>query len=218
MKKLLVLVTAVLVSIGVTAQENMVQREMKSLLAFSAGPSFPVGDFASTNINNEDAGFSKTGVNFNLTYNYKFVKTAGVAVSAFYGFNNIDKKILQNVQGFNVDHFKYFGITAGPVFSQELGPKASIDFRLMGGVARANSPRMVYQGETVLSEDWATGFAWNGGVDVRMDLTKKSFLVLRTDYFQTKPEFLVDIFNASAEKAFQKITVLNVTAGIGFKF
>jgi hypothetical protein len=218
MKKLLVLVAAVLVSIGVTAQENKVQRELKSFLAFSAGPSFPVGDFASANENNENAGFAKTGVNFNLTYNYKFVKTSGVGVSAFYGFNNIDKKILQNVQGLDVDHFKYLGITAGPVFSHELGTKASVDFRLMGGVARANSPRMVYQGETILTEDWATAFAWNGGIDVRMDLTKKSFVVLRTDYFQTKPEFLVDIFNVSAEKGFQKITVLNITAGIGFKF
>jgi len=52
----------------------------KNFLSLSIGPSFPVGDYAKTNVNNNLAGFAKTGEQVELSFEHKLSKHFGLAV------------------------------------------------------------------------------------------------------------------------------------------
>jgi len=59
-KMLLILAAAMSMYLVASSQERNAGNEKKAFLIFTAGPSFPVGDFNSKNLNNEQAGLAKT--------------------------------------------------------------------------------------------------------------------------------------------------------------
>jgi Outer membrane protein beta-barrel domain len=215
MKKLLVLVTALIVVFAVTAQENKVQKELKSYMMLSLGPSFPVGDYASIDENNENAGYAKTGFNIDLSYGYRFVPEFAIELSGLYNFNGIDKSILQGLDA-KVDHFQIVGFMAGPTYMNNVSDKVAYNFRLKGGYARVNSPSLKFEGETLVTEDWADGFIWNFGLNAKFDISKKAFFAINADYYQTRPEFKVEALGETV-RAVQRIAVANVNVGFGIK-
>ena len=91
MKKLLLMMIVLLVSGAILAQGSAKTTATKSVLAFHAGPSFPVGDFASNDFDNEQAGFAKTGFTIDLNYGYQFHPNAGIAApgATVLTFNNV---------------------------------------------------------------------------------------------------------------------------------
>lgn len=216
MKKILVLVIAMLMGIVLIAQENKVQKMPKSYMMLSAGPSFPVGDFASINEDNENAGYAKTGFNIDLTYGYKFAPAFAVELSGLYNFNGIDKAILQGLAA-KVDHFQVIGFMAGPTFMNNVSEKVAYNFRLKGGYATVNSPTLKYAGETLVTEDWAGDFIWNFGLNTKFDFSKKAFFAINADFYKTSPEFKVDALGETIS-AEQHIAVINVNVGFGIKF
>jgi hypothetical protein len=113
MKKILILVAAMLVGVALTAQENKVQKELKSYMMLGLGPSFPVGDYASIDENNENAGYAATGINIDLTYGYRFIPELALEISGLYNFNGLDRKLTREVTGAKVDHFQVMGFIAG---------------------------------------------------------------------------------------------------------
>jgi hypothetical protein len=217
MKKFLVMVGALLVAIALTAQEKKVQKDLKSYMTINVGPSFPVGDFSSINEDNENAGYAKTGFNIDLTYGYKFVPQFAVEVSGLYNFNGIDKSILGGLTDAKVDHFQVIGFMAGPVYVNNVNEKASYSFRLRGGYATVNSPRLKYAGETLVTEDWAGSFIWSFGLNTKFNLSKKAFFAINADYYQTKPEFTVDALGETIS-AKQYVNIINANIGFGIRF
>jgi Outer membrane protein beta-barrel domain len=217
MKKILILVTAMLVGIALTAQENKVQKEPKSYLVLGIGPSFPVSDFASANEENEKAGFAETGLNIDLTYGYKFMPYLSLEASALFNFNGIDKKILQGETSATVDHFQVISFLVGPAFSNPLSDNVDFGFRIRGGYASVNSPKLKYAGETLVTEDWAGDLIWGGGFNMKFNAGKKTFIAFDVDYLQTKPEFKIEALGESIS-AKQTVTVLNLNVGFGLRF
>ncbi|ELR73147.1 hypothetical protein C900_05196 [Fulvivirga imtechensis AK7] len=62
----------VLVMIAITGN-LLAQSERKGYIGISLGPSMPMGDYGDNGFSNRDAGYAKTGLNFNLiNFGYKF--------------------------------------------------------------------------------------------------------------------------------------------------
>jgi opacity protein-like surface antigen len=231
MKKLLIMAMALLVSGTLLAQESKTTKsEPKSFIAFHAGPSFPVADFSSTDMaNNPDAGFAKTGINLNLTYGYRFQKSLALAGSLLFNQNKINKGSItykDETSGQDIvlkmDHWQFYGVAAGPVITLPVGNKVYADFKVMIGAVNANAPQISYQGVELTKESWNVAPLYQGGVGLRMDAGKSMFILAGADYMYLKPTFIYTFTGAAFEGVptdfKQKMSVLNVTAGVGFKF
>ena len=226
MKKLLFLITALLLGGAAGAQGTVAKKEMRSLLTFQAGPSFPVGDFSSKSFDNEQAGFAKTGVALNLTYAYQFQQPLGVTGAVFYNRNNTKKTITVAMEegpdvALHLDHWQFYGISAGPMLSFELAPQLFTDLRVMGGIANANSPEITYEGMQIAKEDWSVTPVLQGGLNLRYNTGQRFFVYTGVDYLYLKPTFnyvYADITEFPNQEIKQKISVLTISAGVGIRF
>jgi hypothetical protein len=228
MKKIIVLVTALLVCFVVTAQNKKVVRDYKSAFSFNIGPSIPIADFASNNASNENAGYAKTGINLNLNYDHMFEKYVGISFDALYGSHKMDHKIIKDwndgidLPAANVTHYQYAGLLAGPVFTGMLSPEATINFKLLGGVGRARSPQATYQGEIFAKQDWASSFAWRVNTDLRFNLSQNTFFLIDLSYTQMRPDFNIVIgpheTNPETLQMEMHVSTINLNAGVGIKF
>jgi len=227
MKKLLLMTLVLLVSGAMLAQGSKQTGIMKSTLAFHAGPSFPMGDFKDNNIDNEEAGFAKTGFTIDLNYGYQFHKNAGIGAAVFFNQYNATDETFDFTVGerngelitLSMDNWKLYGITAGPMLTFDLGKNIMTDLRLMGGVANAKTPKISYEGETMVKAEWNFAPVLQGGLDLRIGTGKNMFIFTNVDYMYMKPEFQLEDYEGNElDKVKQKISVLNLTGGIGIKF
>lgn len=242
MKKLLVFTMALLVSGAVMAQgEEKVNVVKKSFLAVHAGPSFPLDEFSAKTLPPDgffgSGGFAKTGYNLNIRYDYRFAENFGVVGSLFFNQHTINStafvKALNDqfeesgeqidATGLKLNHWKWYGITAGPALLFDAGKNVVAGLRIMGGVATANSPKAVYEGVEVFGEDWSYSGVFQGGVDMRVGLGGNIFFFANADYTYLKPKFdkeLTDPFTYETyiETGKQQMSVVNLTAGIGIRF
>ena len=127
MKKLLVLMIALMAGSVLSAQESDNAVFKKSFLAFHAGPSFPISNFASNNPGNEEAGMAKTGFIIGMNYGYRFNSTFGLEAAAFYNQYAGKKTVMTFDLGdgtesveLSLDKWHLYGLTLGP--SLEFSP------------------------------------------------------------------------------------------------
>ena len=215
-KLLLILAAAMSMYLVASSQERSAGYEKKAFLIFTAGPSFPVGDFTSKNLDNDQAGLAKTGFNLDLQGGYRLIKSVGVTSSIFYSREAIDQKIL-NGTSVSVDHWQYYGIVIGPMITQNLTPKIAADFNVMTGVVNANSPKFSYNGEVIFPEDWAVAVPVRVSGDMRVQFARNGYFLIGVNYLYLNPEFKTTALGETY-RAHQRITVVNLNGGIGFRF
>ncbi|MBL7745189.1 MAG: outer membrane beta-barrel protein [Chitinophagaceae bacterium] len=234
MKKLLILAMALLVCGALQAQGSKEKVNPKSFLAFHAGPSIPIGDFYNSDYDNADAGFARIGFNPNLTYGYQFAKNFGLTASIFFNKNKLDNIAIQEAmeavfevepgsfKGLKLDHWKWYGVTVGPALIYNFTPYVAGDIRIMAGIVNANTPAITFQGETLAGEDWSVAMPLQAGADLRIGIgkNKNTFIFVNIDYLYMKPKFNVDsdLDELVSETFKQKISVINLTGGLGIRF
>lgn len=227
MKKTIVFIAAFMMGFAVTAQEKKVVNNYKSAFYLNIGPSVSIGDFASNNVGEPNAGYAKTGVNLNLNYDYMFEKYVGISFDGLYGSHKMDPNVVKayygtDVPGIDLTHYEYIGLLAGPVFTGTLSPNANVNFKLMGGVARARTPQAIYQGDVYFKQDWASSFAWRLNSDFRFNISKNTFFMVDFSYTQMRPDFniIINPNEANSETLLKEMHVntLNLNAGVGIKF
>ncbi|HSN60889.1 MAG TPA: hypothetical protein VLR49_08140 [Ferruginibacter sp.] len=230
MKKLLLMAFALLVSGTMLGQGSKAKSDSKSFLAFHGGPSFPVGDFGSKDINtNENAGLAKNGFTLNLGYGYNIKKNVGIAAGIFYNNYSVDKAsmvIMFDGAGeaidLELDHWQFYGIAAGPMFTMHLNNNIAADLRIMGGISNANSPKISYLGQEIVKGDWGTGATLLTGLDLRVGTAKNMFFFGAVDFTYLDPKFKYTYMDENdhwvTEDMHQKMSVINITAGVGFNF
>jgi opacity protein-like surface antigen len=232
MKKLLVLLIVLLVSGALMAQGSKKIITPKSFLAFHAGPSIPMGDFHSTNFNNTDAGFAKTGYNLNLSYGYQFIEDFGITANLFYNNNKLDNPTIQremetelglnsgDLNGLNLDHWKWYGLSVGPAIMHNLTPDLAADVKVMGGIVNVNTPKITFGTEQLVGEDWSVAPVLQAGIGLRIGVGKNMFVLTSIDYLYMKPKFNVEtnIQELVAKTFKQKISTVNITGGFGIRF
>lgn len=241
MKKLLVLTMALLVSGAILAQGEKKATTGKSFLAFHAGPSIPVDEYAAKTFSTDGffggGGFANTGYSINLRYDYRFTENFGLGASVFYNNNKLNNRAFVNqlnliyeesgfpidATGLKLDHWKWYGITAGPALLYDVSKNVTAGLRIMGGIANANSPKVTYEGENIFGEDWSYAAVFQGGMDVRIGVGGNVFVFANADYTYLKPRFekvYIDpiLEEQYTETGYQKMSVVNLTAGLGIRF
>ncbi len=223
MKKLLVLMLSLLVSGVMLAQESGKTNKMNSVLAFHVGPSAPMSDFRSTSFDNFEAGFAKTGFTLNLSYGYQMYPNFGISTEVFYNKYNLDEEKIKSVFSMvDVDHWQFYGITAGPVVRFDLGSGISSNLRVMGGAANVNSPKAMIDGDLEMDEEWSWTTVVKAGLDFRFDVGKQFQIFTGVDYMYMRPGFPgfdIEPGEGLIESTIhQRISAVNATVGFGFRF
>lgn len=219
-------------------QDNVVQ-EKKQFIAFHAGPAVPVGSFGKTHITNStgifedrESGFAQTGFTVRVNYQYQLMKNFGVAAAAFYNNNKINSaKFLEElnrsisesgmtISGIKLDHWQWYGITAGPALSDNLSKNVRADIRIMGGVANINSPKVSFEGTTIVSEDWSVAPVLGASAGLQFNVNSNLFVIANAGYQYMRPKFTLESDvdgSTTTQKSEQKIEVFTISAGIGFR-
>lgn len=232
---------ALLVSGVIMAQKAAVKKEANHSFAFHAGPSFPVGDFKSTTLvnsstgflTNRESGFAKTGFTAGINYQYQLAKNVAFGANIFYNNHALNNKAFVeqlnvvgegefDATGLKLDHWQWYGVSVGPVFNEKVTDKITLGANVMFALANANSPRAVYQDITLVGEDWGIAPGLQTGIDFRAMVDKKMFVLVKADYLYMRPTFTIDLIEDGTtvvkSETHQKISVVNVSAGIGFNF
>ena len=226
MKKLLVLLLALLFSTAMNAQGSRTTLTKRSFLAIHAGPSFPMGDFSSTNPANEEAGLAKTGFTTGINYGYSISNGFTVEAAAFYNqyatsniVMTIDMGDGTETLNLSADAWKLYGLTVGPAFEFKASKNISTGIHVLGGFTSTRAPAFYMDNVLVTKADWGIGPVIQAGLNLKVDAGKRVFVFLAGDYQYMRPEFnLLEIWTNESDKAYQKISVLQATAGIGFRF
>ena len=215
------IVSLVGLSLSVIAQETK-PIEKKSLLSIQPGISFPLGNFTSRDLSNEDAGFAVAGFAIDLAYQNIFNENVGLAVQGFYNRNDVAIRKLRDQTGLpnlSLDHWQFLGLVAGPVFTYPISDKVKGDFRVLGGFATANSPDISTDGTILAPEDWSGAGVFQTGLHCRVDVGSNAFFIGGLDYRYLSPKFKTDTGGLlGVVEATQKISTLKVGIGIGIAF
>jgi len=186
----------------------------RSLLSLNGGFSIPVMSYGSSDINNRMAGFAKPDYMFDLNYVYLLGANQGITGSVIYctnkaGSNNVQATSLQS-------GYRFLGLLAGPFITKRFFSRWDADFKLLAGATRVLTPNLEYNEAILLKENKATSFTWGGGIAIRYQLSGRSFLRLAADHLNLNPQY--NVKQAETAKPEQIIVVMNVEAGIGFRF
>ena len=200
----------------VAVAQNSGAKGKMGFVSFSAGPSFPIGDFSSSSGNNDQAGFAKTGFNLDLYGGYHLASNVGIAASFFYSRYGLDNSLVSGTTA-SVDHWQYYGLVVGPMITEPLSDNILADFTIMSGIVNANSPKLTYNGEELVSEDWTVAVPVRLSADLRFQFAKNGYFITGVNYIYLDPKFKFTSLGETVT-AHQKITTVNLTAGIGFGF
>lgn len=234
------LMMALLVSGALMTQKAAVKKEARHFLALRAGPSIPVGQLGGSSIGQSNfivadkgSGFAKTGFTVDVLYGYKINNNFGISAALFYNNHGLKNKAIQSemekyldvpagsLSNMSLDHWQWYGASAGPMFIQKLSGNIALNLDVMGGVAYVNSPRMKIVDQFEIKEDWATAALLRGDASLQFRLTDKLNLMAGAGYLYMQPTFTLkaSVDNEPiSEKGKQNMAVVNLTAGIAFKF
>lgn len=203
MKKVILLLTIpfVLVSKGFSQDGDR-----KGFTSFNLGSSIPLGNFASKDFDNNQAGFATTGVVMDFTFGYKISKKLGVTaiyrsqvnghdmVAYGEGWENyLDYRYPSVSSSVNVEStsFALAGIMVGINGSFLIGNNISFEPRIVIGPSVATLPAMtteMYESGTKLLttiRPQAGTFAFSSiiGAGIKLDITKKLCLLGNIDFY-----------------------------------
>ena len=225
-KQLFIITLLMLTSIFSFAQlTSKTKSDKKFVFALTGGPSVPVGKYGKKDINSEKAGFARFGYNLNLNFNYQADKNFGITSTIIYSRHklNIDEvKKYYSEPNLSVDHYQYYGILAGPMATVSLSDKVMLDFKLMAGVAEANSPVFSLLNTQITNEKWNEAFTWQYGTALRYNINENTCLFTNIYYNHMKPSWNFGPFsNGGTEeyvKVEQNMSVLDLNLGLGINF
>lgn len=181
-------------------------QDSKGYIGISFGPSIPMGDLASKDADNDEAGWAKTGALVDISFAYKLGKgNFGITALLRGQSNPIDAQALSdefanefpgviwNVQS---DNWGIGGLMFGGFGSFPLSEKSSFDTRAMIGFVNASSPGMTVTGTAPGGSIWvkqssasAAAFAYLIGAGFKFEIGSKLYLLTNLDYLGSKPEF-----------------------------
>ncbi len=233
MKKIIVFITLLLVTMQSYSQDT------KGYIGFSLGPSIPMGDLASKDINKNSAGFAETGAFVDLSFAYKlggsnFGITALLRAQAnSTNLQSMANALANEYPGYTwtieSDGWALSGLMFGGFGSFPVSENVSFDTKAMIGFLNAGSPNLTI----TVSEPGGTGwisssrattrsFAYLIGAGFKFSLGKKLYLLTNLDYIGSNPEF-TDVEtktsdgNRSTDTWSQKMGTMNFGIGIALK-
>jgi hypothetical protein len=211
MKKLLLLVSTVLLTLSSQAQFG---RTTNGYIGFTLGGSIPINDFANDKLYYGDYGSANPGPTFSINGAYFFTKNIGVTASAF-----TKEWKMENDLVLNIPLYKSSGFMVGAIATVPTG-KVNLDARFLMGYAHTSRGNVVQQTPhffpnptTIeLSEAEGTRLAFGAGLGCRVHIRKKFYALVNMDYYHT---------NAKMEKGNsilrQNIETISLSIGLGYR-
>jgi len=183
------------------------KKQPKFLAELTAGPSIPIGKFASTsNANNKASGYAKPGWGGQLSLGYYLNRSFGLLLSTGYTTHQQDQQARKDVytsRGYRVvridsENWKALNVMAGVFFVTPLtaGSKLCLITKLTAGVCETGIPREqwsgysntgpVYSYNEKIIMPWA--FCYQGSVGLQYKFNQKWYVLLDASYFNATPK------------------------------
>lgn len=211
----------------------------KGYIGISLGPSFPTGDYASTDLDNENAGFAKGGAIFDFSFGYKLGKYFGIAAMLRGQSNPIDAVAIETASAnsfpgiaWNVDAdpWSLGGLMLGLYGSFPIGPgQTAFETRLLIGHMSVTLPEIMLTGSVngitfrgISESKTAGGFAVLLGGNFRFNVGRKISLLAMLDLNLTSVEF-ENVFTyysdgtADVHTFTQDFSMVNLGFGIAYR-
>lgn len=198
----------------------------------------PLGAFASTELNNDDAGYATTGLSIDLSFGYKLSERIGLAALIRSQAHGVDAQALADqivIPGYTVTvetgSYALGGLFFGGYSSFPISGKLDLDARFLVGYTSTSSPTLDVRYSAIGVGDVLTykqtsstggAFAYNIGAGLRWNVGRKICLLWMLDYMATNPEFEFDFTNidgtTTRRKYDQPISTFNSSISLGYRF
>lgn len=217
--------------------------QVKSYFGFFGGVSNPMGDFKSTDYNNNKSGFAKRGLTYGLDGTYYFYKNLGIGATFTYQDNGELSQVDANnlaagyTNSFSADQstvttskrYQSINFLVGPQYTFTKG-KFLLDLRASAGVVKVYSTPETsilladvpaQTGYFYQRSASATLLGYSGTAALRYKLSDNVFLTLRGAYFYSSgPSITNQGRTTDLGRIVTKlpITTINTTLGLTFGF
>lgn len=210
-----------------------------AFIGISLGPSIPVGDFASKDIDNRAAGFAGPGAIFDINFTYRVSANWHFTASLRGQGNPFDENALEreleneypgSVWTIQSEQWGIGGLLIGAVRSMPVSESSRFEARAMFGFLRATLPTVEWTGRQGILELQEKTYSTSAsaltglvGLGYRYTLTSMLALTVNVDYLAAQPEFrdveTVSNYNTTRRETFtQKFGAINFGVGLGFLF
>jgi opacity protein-like surface antigen len=235
MKKFLILFLFIISLNAVNAQNSFVEN---FYIGISGGPSFPMNDFGSDNVNNPASGYAVLGSKFEINVGIRFLNLFDLSFMSFVNTNGTDLDKLVNYTnsqnpgyGFTADSKSWtiYGGLGGFGISYPVQGGFIVDARVLGGILSVDSPRILLKSSNPntffeIEGKTTTSFVYLASAGARYPISDGIHLGMGIEYLGAGPKFddvatklvLDGNETISTTDIDQLMDVFNVT--LGFKF
>ncbi len=192
----------------------------KSFIEISGGISNPTGNFASSALTNNiqstynsTDGYAQLGSHFAINGAWYLTPNFGVGGTLSTSSYSVNANALANeiINSFDCDsatasarNYNTISVLVGPYYAIRLG-HLTIEARVLAGITNTTTPDFIMQAINlaggsdpesistfVQKSGTATALGLDAGIGIKFALAKHLGLVLRTDYFYSKPKLSFD--------------------------
>ena len=220
---------------------NAIAQLDRGSVGFSIGPALVIGDFASKDIDNSDAGFTNSGISNTISFSYRLGESPYGITALFSGqSHSYDNQALTNIAFRAYPQNNWYATSTlwqigstlvGGYGNFELSPKAVLVPRVLLGIASSTSPELTYTAFSVPSGNMAwveqnsgssLSFAYQIGLGALFNMGDRISIISSLDFFGTKPEFVDnEIKDSDGGVTFdtwsQRISTFNLSVGLAYR-
>jgi hypothetical protein len=231
---------AFLVYFLISNTASITAQDKKGYIGISLGPSLPIGDFASKNFSNTNAGFATNGAIFDISFAYKLGKSNFGITGLIRGqANALDHQAMADELGNSLRGTNWTvesggawslgGYFIGGIGSFPVSEKVSFDTKAMIGIGISTIPEITITSSDNFGSYWtkqssttSSSLAYTLGVGFKFELGKSLYLLTNLDYLGSEPEFQnIDIVDSDGDRTKftykQSIRTINLSIGIALK-
>jgi hypothetical protein len=232
---------------GSSACFSQTHSDRSAILEIGYGVAAPFGKFESIDVNDSASGFATAGTNLNVLFTYLVNKRVGIAAMISSSVNRLNESGTKNkfqvfadripgtVSDMQLAKWSTMAYMAGAYLTYPM-KKASFNFQVLAGYSRTEYPEadVTIFKDTIIdpvvvnqsASGVASAFCFNAGAGIKYNISEIMCLSVNANFFSSYPEFENVMTEAyingdryeEFHKVHQRISLLNVTAGVGFRF
>jgi hypothetical protein len=218
-----------------------------ALLEIGYGVAVPFGKFEAIDVNDSASGYATSGTNLNVLFTYMVSSKLGVSAMISSSVNKLNETGVKNkfnvladridavVSDMQLAKWNTIAYMAGGQFIQPL-QKAAFSLQLLAGYSRTEYPEVnviIYKDSTidaVTADQYAgsvsSAFCFNAGAGLKYNISDIMCINANANFFSAYPEFddiktvstVNGITTEEVHRYHQRVSLLNVTVGLGFRF
>lgn len=197
-------------------EETPAPAQTKMYVGLTGGVALPVGNFHSTSIKNDHAGYAGTGYNLAAIAGLGITKSFGIGGKFYYAKNDVDKNFYaDDTSKLTISPWSYYALMVGPSFSDLISPSFNMNYKFLFGGGIASSPKAKNGDEVVLPRYYSDiKLTWSVSAELQylFSKDKKWAAVAEIGYVDMKPEFMID-----DEFHKQAIKAVHINLGIAYQ-